>query len=268
MNYHVYNFNTPKRENFNSLLHYMPFVNELVYHKINIDEIIISPLPELRKGIITKKIFQTYHSISKIPNEIYENIKQYAPEYEHIVFDDDMALPFLYTYFNKKVVDTFLNLYGAHRSDLLRYCLIYVYGGVYLDIKTELICPLSSLLVTNDIYTVLCHSPVMIGTIYQGIIATPPQMPFFLKLIQFIVKIGEVPKINYWLFCIDFYNKIRDETGEHPKIGQNNGFYLWEDRCSMDPGKCYDGLDRYGTCCFVYDKDIPIIKTRRASYPW
>ena len=37
---------------------------------------------------IPKVIVSTYHDKSKIPSKVYENIKQYAPNYKHIIYND------------------------------------------------------------------------------------------------------------------------------------------------------------------------------------
>ena len=54
-------------------------------------------------------------------------------------------------------------------------------GGIYLDIKTELIKPLNEIFNKNYTYSVLS---IVRDTIYQGVIATPPGNPIFLKLIK------------------------------------------------------------------------------------
>ena len=47
---------------------------------------------------------------------------------------------------------------AAHRADLWRYCALYHFGGVYLDVKTWLIRPMREIFPTtavNTAYTVL-----------------------------------------------------------------------------------------------------------------
>ena len=31
---------------------------------------------------------------------------------------------------------------------------------------------------------------------------------------------------------------------------------------------CEDGLDKYNKCCYIYDNNEKIIKTRYSDYPW
>jgi mannosyltransferase OCH1-like enzyme len=220
---------------------------------------------------IPKIIFQTYHDKSKIPIKVYDNIKKYAPNYQHIIYNDKEIIDFLSKNFDKNVVDKFKELSGAHKADLFRYCILYVYGGIYLDIKTELIGPLNKIFKYQndiDVYSVLSINK---GTIYQGIIATHPKNEFFLSLIKFILSTPvSTVKSHYLIFTVDFYNKIKNDTSVI-KQGFNKGKknnYLFIEKCSKKGNDCYDGLDRYGFCCNVYDNDKKIIKTRYSDFPW
>ena len=44
---------------------------------------------------IPKIIYQTYGVKSKVPNKVYDNILEYVPEYEHIIYDDNKCIKFL-----------------------------------------------------------------------------------------------------------------------------------------------------------------------------
>jgi hypothetical protein len=212
-------------------------------------------------------LFQTYIDKTKIPQSVYDNIKQYASEYQHVIYDDNDCEIFLSTYFKPIVLETFKYLkLGAHKADLVRYCLLYIYGGCYIDIKTELIKPLSDIFTNKQyIYTVISTFK---DRIYNGIIYSPPKNELFLKLINFIIN-NKDP--SYHLYCKDFYNNILQECGI-VIAGKNNGkyntYYLFHEECSTNSELCYDGLDRYGLCCNAYDNDNKIIKIRRSSYPF
>lgn len=227
----------------------------------------------LESEVIPKTLIQTHYDKSKIPQKVYNNIKKFAPEYKHIVWDDNECEEFMNKYFNPNILLTFRQLKGAHKADLFRYCYLYKYGGVYLDIKTELIKPLKDVFPNNYTYSVLS---IMKDTIFQGIIATLPGNPIFLKLIYFMVIIVERKmKFTYLIFTKDFFYKIRQYCDKQPQPGLNigkNGFnyYLYIEKCSNNPNHCNDGLDRYGKCCHIYDKNnnIPIIKNRYADFPW
>ena len=215
-------------------------------------------------------LFQTYKTKSKIPSFIYENIHKFAPEYTHMVYDDNDCVKFLTQYFDKSVVTKFHSLeLGAHKADLVRYCLLYIYGGVYMDIKTELIRPIENIFkYQNMIYTVI--SFLKEPSIYQGVLAGPRNHPLFFELINFIVQSDQSFLINNYLgFCKDIFQRLELLTGMPLHIGLNkNNVYLLEEQCNSNSNACHDKLDRYGLCCNIFDNNTRVFKTRYASYPW
>ena len=230
-----------------------------------------------KSNIIPKVIIQTYYDKSKIPIKIFNNIKKYAPEYKHIIFDDAECIDFLKKNYKDKVLQRFISLKrGAHKADLFRYCYLYINGGVYLDIKTELIKPLSNIFNENYLYTVIANNN---KSIYQGIIATHPGNIIFLKLIKYILETtNEQCKKKYLIFVFDFYNKLEEYLGSKPHRGlntskiNNNKVMLLKEKCTNKHdilSKDCNKLDRYNLCCFIFDEnDNKIIKVRYPDYPF
>lgn len=221
---------------------------------------------------IPNVIMQTYHKKKNIPKKVYDNIKKYAPDYKHIIFDDQECIEFIQKYYSDSVVNTFHKLKGAHKADLFRYCYLYKFGGIYLDIKTELIRPLNEIFLNNYTYSVLS---IINNTVYQGVIAAPPQNPIFLKLIYFMVKLRErKSNFPYIIFTIDFHQKVKQYCNNKPVIGFNKNltnefdFYLFQEKCTKNAKDCKDGLDRYKLCCYIYDGDEKVFKSRYSDFPW
>lgn len=222
--------------------------------------------------IIPKVIISTYHTKKKIPSKVYNNIKKYAPNYKHIIFDDNDIVIFLKKYYGPKILEAFHNLKGPHKADLFRYCYLYKFGGIYLDIKTELIKNIDNIFNRNNIhlYTIISRTNY---TIHQGVIASVPKNSIFINLINYIVKINK-PVKKYFAFTIDFYNELKKIYGVNRlyngKFSNNEGnnSYLFYEKCTKNPTDCHDGLDRYNGCCYIYDKGIKVIKTRYSDYPW
>lgn len=217
---------------------------------------------------IPKFIHQTYYQLKLIPRKVYENIREFAPGYDHKVYDDDAIAIFLREHFQPVVLQTFYTLkHGAHKADLFRYCVLYVHGGVYMDIKTELIKPIDSLFFDDCINTVLSKIP---DRIHQGVIAAPPGQLIFLSLIDAITKRSVNPP--YALFVLEFYRYITWDIEHEPKAGKNIGkrfsYNLLNEDCSSDGSQCSDGLDRYKLCCNIYSNGNREIKTRYSDYPW
>ena len=150
---------------------------------------------------------------------------------------------------------------------------MYINGGIYLDIKTKLIEPIEQTfnIPNANFYTVLSmHKP----TIYQGIIASAPKNPIFLELIDHIVNVKK-PIKRYFEFTADFYNKLRVhyhfyefKNGYYKDKNNKFNLYLFEEKCSKNPEDCEDGLDKYKKCCFIYNQNKKVIKTRYSDFPW
>ena len=88
--------------------------------------------------MIPKFIFKTsWHPKDSLPDEIKKVIsitQKLNPEYEIKYFDDNDCLEFMKNY-SEDVYNCYLKLKpGAFKADFWRYCILYLYGGVYSDI--------------------------------------------------------------------------------------------------------------------------------------
>jgi hypothetical protein len=242
---------------------------------------------------IPRKIHRTYSDKTKIPEKIFTNMRDFAPGYEIHLYDDEDCKSFLQTHFQPEVVDAFCKLKeGAHKADLFRYCVIYIAGGIYLDIKIELLQDISSLYSDSSpdsstnpttIYTVIGNDKIHI---FQGVIIAPPGQPIFLKLIDHIVANVDKASRDYHMFVQYFLKLIKEDVSTKTitpgKVtGKGLNYYLYEEIATRDANQCYDGLDRHGYCSYIvdvgnnYDGDDDdinqqkkIFKTRYADYPW
>jgi mannosyltransferase OCH1-like enzyme len=98
---------------------------------------------------IPKKIYRILPNIDSLKNYMpaYLKTKETNPDYEQILITDEKADEFMNEYFKDTEIYKAYYLinenYGVVRSDLLRLLLIYVFGGVYMDLKTSAIKPLN-----------------------------------------------------------------------------------------------------------------------------
>lgn len=89
-----------------------------------------------------KNIYITYKDIHKLEN-IKNQWLELNPEYKIKLFDDKGCLEFLYENFGQKYCDIFNYIKdGAIKCDFFRVCIIYMYGGVYVDADIKPILPL------------------------------------------------------------------------------------------------------------------------------
>jgi mannosyltransferase OCH1-like enzyme len=83
-------------------------------------------------------IFLTWET-KKLPINMYNNIlllQKMNPEFDIYLYDNKDRIKFIKDNFNPDVLEAYNSLRpGAYKADLWRYCIIYKYGGVYMDIK-------------------------------------------------------------------------------------------------------------------------------------
>ena len=220
---------------------------------------------------IPRQIFMTTRKKSEIPEKVKENWTYFLEDIPLVIFDDEEAATFVEQHFTEQVVRAYRKLKGAHRADLFRYCVLYQYGGLYLDIKSKLTQPIGSFInfhsMENRLYTALSTTP---GTIYQGIIATPPGSAIMLRAIQAIVRTPKLaPKFHYHVFTTQLYRILLDETNGPLKPGENelrNGgkLILFSEICQP----LCSTPDRYGKCCKLELFGKPVMDVRWPDYPW
>lgn len=83
-------------------------------------------------------IFQTWNTFQLPPKmkKCVDSVKHANPNFTHHLYDDNMCREFIIQYYHKDVIDAYDKLKpGAYKADLWRYCILYIKGGIYLDIK-------------------------------------------------------------------------------------------------------------------------------------
>jgi hypothetical protein len=159
-------------------------------HKIN--NPYISPITK-PTCIIPKKLFQTWHT-KKVPphmQKAIDSIQKCNPELEYFLFDDNDCIEFIKTHFDAEVEDAYNKLLpGAYKADLWRYCVMYIHGGVYIDIKYQCMNGFKFIDIMDKEHLVLerpDYSENYIYGIYNGVIISKPENPLFLDCIKHIV---------------------------------------------------------------------------------
>jgi mannosyltransferase OCH1-like enzyme len=143
--------------------------------------------------VIPLNLFQTWHSL-ELPvymKAAVAQLKAHNPEFKHHLYDDAMCAAFLLEYFSRDVVEAFHKLVpGAYKADLWRYCILYVYGGIYLDIKFECVGDFKLLQLTDQEYWVSERNLLLDHDrgVYQGLLVSMPQNPILRKCITQLVE--------------------------------------------------------------------------------
>ena len=92
-----------------------------------------------------------YSDKNKIPEYVYKKLKKQNPDYDINLYGDKECYDFLLKYFSKDYAIFFNNISdGPIKADFWRLCILYIFGGVYLDIDVELYKPLD-FIIPDDI---------------------------------------------------------------------------------------------------------------------
>tara|TARA_B100000900_G_scaffold156849_1_gene133350 strand:+ start:22235 stop:22951 length:717 start_codon:yes stop_codon:yes gene_type:complete len=97
-------------------------------------------------------IFQIYHDKSLIPNFVEEHIKKLNPDYNYSFINFEQGKEIIKNDFKDETIkDKILYCLDnypryCHKSDLLRYCLLYIYGGVYIDVDLKPLLPFDEII--------------------------------------------------------------------------------------------------------------------------
>jgi len=146
---------------------------------------------------IPLNLFNTWETHELLPKmkENVEKLKEKNPEFNYYLYDDHECREFIKNNFDESVVNAYDSLIpGAYRADLWRYCILYIYGGVYMDIKFCTINDFKLIDLTDKEYFVRDLESSGSG-IYQAFIVT---MPGNKKLYNAIQKIVENVKNKFY----------------------------------------------------------------------
>jgi mannosyltransferase OCH1-like enzyme len=90
--------------------------------------------------VIPKHVYQTWGSYD-IPKNIKEgmvSLRKKNRDFTYHFYDDDDCRDFIKSNFGDRVLNAYNTLKpGAYKADLWRYCIMYIKGGIYLDIKYD-----------------------------------------------------------------------------------------------------------------------------------
>ena len=168
----------------------------------------VPPIQKEKETIIPKNVFICWSTLD-LPTkmkEVLEKNQQINPDFTFHLYDDNLCREFIQTFFEEDVVDAFNRLIpGAYKADLWRLCVLFVYGGIYVDIKYQCIngFTFASVLdheyLTLDIPSIQWTTNKMHG-IYNGFMVSKSKNPFLWKCIRKIVE--NVRDKNYGKSCL------------------------------------------------------------------
>ena len=131
---------------------------------------------------IPKKIYQSWKTKDIQGNmlQAVNRVKALNPDYEYYLYDDQDCRDFLLNNFGKEYLMAFDNLIpGAFKCDFWRYAILYLYGGVYVDIDLTPLVPFNQMIDPEDEFVSVVDKDTWGGqnAIYQAFIACAPKHP-------------------------------------------------------------------------------------------
>lgn len=108
--------------------------------------------------VIPKILHQTTSDKSKLHPELQANVQRLValnPDWEYRLYDNEECRAFVAANYDRRTLQLYDRIsarYGAARADFFRYLLLYRLGGVYLDIKSTVLRPLSSVISADTGY--------------------------------------------------------------------------------------------------------------------
>jgi mannosyltransferase OCH1-like enzyme len=152
--------------------------------------------------VIPLTIYQTWYTKNLPPKmlDTVELLKRQNPEFKHYLYDDDECREFIKENFPEEVLNAYNSLIpGAYKADLWRLCILYINGGIYMDIKFSCVNGFKLIELTENDHFVLdrqnhFNTP---KPIYNALMVSKKNNPFLLLGIK---KIVENVKNKYYGF--------------------------------------------------------------------
>ena len=174
-----------------------------IYNKLKTIKSINFIIKDYYKSIIPLNIYLTW-GYKKLPPKMQENVdrmRKVNPEFNIQLYDDNDCRKFIKKNFSKDILVAFDTLKpGAYKADLWRLCILYINGGIYIDIKLNCINNFKFIALTEKEHFAI-DKPYNwkegeIG-LWNGILVSKPKNKLFLRCIN---KISKNVKNKYYGF--------------------------------------------------------------------
>jgi len=211
--------------------------------------------------------------------DVYQNADNYCPGFTSVILDDEDAIRYLewfdhaYQFKGTSMVlstaERFRTLrLGAHKADLLRYTLLFHFGGLYLDIKTRFRVPFTSAGKFDDMSSPFLYTCIgaknhwrkkYINYTHNGVIGCTPGHPILAECIHLCLTLPDwILNRHYLSFChflgVAIADRYFDGGYLQPGVTSDNSLQLLAETVSdTDFSECGGKSDHYGFCAVIRD---------------
>lgn len=128
---------------------------------------------------------------------VIEHNKKVCRKCKFFFYDDNDCDQMIKNNFNDEIYNAYKKInpaYGAMRADFFRYCVLYLYGGIYIDIKSKINIPIFKIIKKNDLCILdiprsdLEPWRVNSPTYEQWLLIFAPRHPYLLSMIYLMFK--------------------------------------------------------------------------------
>ena len=140
------------------------------------------------ESIIPLNFYTCWHTkdLPPLMKQNYDQLVLQNPEFNCHIYDEDECKQFIEDNFDLDVLKSYNSLIPcSYKSDLWRFCVLYINGGIYMDIKYKCVNKFRLIELTEKEYFVRDRP---INTTYTALIVVKPRNPIMLKCITQIVK--------------------------------------------------------------------------------
>jgi mannosyltransferase OCH1-like enzyme len=139
-------------------------------------------------SIIPLHLYTCWHdkNLPPLMQENYNYLVESNPKIRFHLYDEDECRQFIKENFEQDVLDAYNNLIPcSYKSDLWRFCILYINGGIYMDIKYRCVNNFKFISLTEEEHFVRDRPE---NCIYTALIVTLPKNEIMKKCIYQIVE--------------------------------------------------------------------------------
>jgi len=165
-------------------------------------------------------------------NILKNNILFYNPDYIYEIYTEDSCIKFLKEYFPKYLDLFYIIERPQYKSDLMRYLILFIKGGIYIDIDMQLISSLDKIIEKTNypemIFTIGAHCQINEqGELSNGFIMSIPNQSIFLDAVsQLYINPNPLMFGDNIRYLYTLLKKSYPEINKYTRI--NNVFFLAE----------------------------------------
>jgi mannosyltransferase OCH1-like enzyme len=215
---------------------------DVIIEIINFDRHLIQiKISNEKKNSPNEDIYLFFANLLKIPKKIYYTLpnkellnqpitqslllynKKISYNYSHIYYDDHQCLDFIKKNFDHNIYLSYCQIIpGAYKADFWRLCILYIYGGVYLDLGFKICIDMDKILQYNKLILVKDRFQ---KDIFNAFICCVPNHPFIKKCIDELCY--KINNFEYGDSPLDFSGPIFIGKVLNEYEGKNDIFFLY-----------------------------------------